>query len=139
MNFAAFQVSWILLCAWEGWLSRAFARRKFLLHRLFPQFGFQNFPRRVARQGGLAKLPMVGYTHCMIITADAKRRVTLPKPAHPGDAFALETTHHGQFVLTRLEKPARKVKLSREGGFLVATSGRRITMAETRKLMDKIP
>jgi nitrous oxidase accessory protein NosD len=82
---------------------------------------------------------MVGYTHCMIITADAKRRVTLPKPAHPGDAFALETTHHGQFVLTRLEKPARKVKLSREGGFLVATSGRRITMAETRKLMDQIP
>jgi hypothetical protein len=87
----------------------------------------------------LAKLVVVGYTHIMIITADARRRVTLPKPAHPGDAFDLEKTGSGQFLLTRLEKPARKVTLGRENGFLVATSGKRITMAETRKLMDQFP
>jgi len=75
----------------------------------------------------------------MIITADARRRVTLPKPAHPGDAFDLEATGPGQFLLTRLEKPAHKVTLGRENGFLVATSGKRITMAETRKLMDQFP
>lgn len=81
----------------------------------------------------------MGYTHCMIITADSRRRVTLPKPAHPGDVFDLETTGESQFLLTRLEKPARNVTLLRERGFLVATSGKRITMAETRKLMDQFP
>jgi hypothetical protein len=75
----------------------------------------------------------------MIITADDRRRVTLPKPAHPGDAFDLEATGVGQFLLTRLEKPARKVTLLRKDGFLVASSGRSITMAETRKLMDQFP
>ena len=75
----------------------------------------------------------------MIITADARRRVTLPKPAHPGDAFALETISHGQFVLTRLEKPSHKVKLLHKDGFLVAATGRRITMAQTRALMDQFP
>jgi hypothetical protein len=70
----------------------------------------------------------------MIITADAQRRVTLPKPAHPGDAFDLETTGPAQFLLTRLEKPARKVTLCRENGFLVATSGKRITMAGVNEI-----
>jgi len=74
-----------------------------------------------------------------VITADARCRVTLPKPAHPGDAFALETTGPGRFLLTRLEKLARKVTLCRENGFLAATSGKRITMAETRKLMNQFP
>jgi DNA-binding IclR family transcriptional regulator len=87
----------------------------------------------------LAKSFVVGYPRSMVITADARCRVTLPKPAHPGDAFDLETTGPGRFLLTRLEKPARKVTLSRENGFLVATSGKRITMAETRKLMDQFP
>ncbi len=68
----------------------------------------------------LAKSSIVGYPRSMIITADARRRVTLPKPAHPGDVFHLEATGPGQFLLTRLEKPARKVTLSRENGFLVA-------------------
>ena len=81
----------------------------------------------------------VGYTHGMIIVADSRRRVTLPKPAHPGDAFALETPGEGQFVLKRLEKPARKIKLAREQGFLVASAGRKITMAQTRALMDEFP
>jgi hypothetical protein len=87
----------------------------------------------------LAKFLVVGYTHCMIITADSRRRVTLPKPAHPGDAFDLEKTGESQFLLTRLEKPARKITLSHRNGFLVATSGKCITMAETRKLMDQFP
>jgi hypothetical protein len=51
----------------------------------------------------------------MIVTADARRRVTLPKPAHPGDAFDLETTGPGQFLLTRREKPARRTKLGDDG------------------------
>ena len=87
----------------------------------------------------LAKFAIVGYTHSMIITADSRRRVTLPKPAQPGDAFDVEKSGNGQFLLTRLEKPAHRVTLSRKDGFLVATSGKRITMAETRKLMDQFP
>jgi hypothetical protein len=39
---------------------------------------------------------------------------------------------------SRLRRP-RKVVLVRKNGFLVATSGKRITMAETRKLMDQFP
>ncbi len=81
----------------------------------------------------------VGYTHYMIIIADSRRRVTLPKSAHPGDAFALETPGEGQFILKRLEKPTRKVKFSRKNGFLVASSGHPITMAQTRALMDEFP
>jgi hypothetical protein len=37
------------------------------------------------------------------------------------------------------EKPSRRVKLKREGGFLVAVHGKRITMKQTRALMDKFP
>jgi hypothetical protein len=44
-----------------------------------------------------------------------------------------------RFVNTRFKRPARKVTLMRKDGFLVATSGKRITMAETRKLMDQFP
>jgi hypothetical protein len=75
----------------------------------------------------------------MIVTADARCRVTLPKPVQSGDAFDLETIGPGRFLLTRLEKPACKVTLGRENGFLVATSGKRITMAETRNLMNQYP
>jgi len=75
----------------------------------------------------------------MTVTADSRRRVTLPRSANPGDAFDVEKTGEGQFLLTRLEKPARQIKLSPKNGYLVASSGRRITMAETRKLMDEIP
>ena len=75
----------------------------------------------------------------MIIIADARRRVTLPKSANPGDAFAIETTGKGQFLLSRLEKPTRRIKLSRENGFLVASTGRPITMEQTRALLDEFP
>ena len=72
----------------------------------------------------------------MILTVDAKRRVTLPKSAHPGDAFVIESPRQGQFVLTRLEKPVKGITLRREKGYLVAVRGRRITMEQTRVLMD---
>lgn len=75
----------------------------------------------------------------MTIIADSRRRVTLPDPVHPGDAFAVEKIGEGQFLLSRLEKAASKVKLSREKGFLVASSGRPITMAQTRALMNEFP
>jgi uncharacterized protein (DUF427 family) len=39
---------------------------------------------------------------------------------------------------SRSKKP-RKVVLVRRNGFLVANSSKRITMAETRKLMDQFP
>ena len=81
----------------------------------------------------------MGYTHWMVITADARRRVTLPKSASPGDVFDLEKTDEGRFILTRLAKPARRIKLIRKQGFLVASTGRRITMAETRTLLDQLP
>lgn len=75
----------------------------------------------------------------MIVIADSRRRVTLPKPAHPGDALALERAGEGQGVLSRLEKRAAIVRLSREKGFLVASTGRSITMAQTRALTDEFP
>lgn len=84
----------------------------------------------------------VGYTHHMIIIADARRRVTLPKSAKPGDAFAIEATGEGQFLLSRLEKPVRaagKVKYTMEKGYLVASHDKIITMAQTRALMDEFP
>jgi hypothetical protein len=75
----------------------------------------------------------------MVIAADSKRRVPLPRRARRGDAFALEPIGNGQFLLSRLEKPFAKVKLSRKKGFLVASTGRPITMAQTRSLLDQFP
>lgn len=75
----------------------------------------------------------------MIIIADSKRRVTLPKTARPGDAFAVETPSEGQFVLKRLEHPSPKIRLVRKNGLLIASTGRKITMAATRALMDELP
>jgi hypothetical protein len=75
----------------------------------------------------------------MVVIADGRRRVTLPKPAHPGDAFAIESAGEGKFLLSRLEKASRRIKLSREKGFLVASSGKAITMEQTRAHMDEFP
>lgn len=81
----------------------------------------------------------MGYTHNMTIIADSRRRVTLPKSAHPGDVFAVEMPVEGQFVLKRLERPSGKVKLTRKDGLLMASTGRKITMEQTRALMDELP
>jgi hypothetical protein len=75
----------------------------------------------------------------MVIVADSRRRPTLPKEVKPGDAFALEEAGNGKFLLSRLEKKASKVKLSREKGLLVASNGRKITMEQTRALVDEFP
>ena len=42
----------------------------------------------------------------MTLIADGKKRVTLPKPARPGDAFDC-VQEGGRFVLVKLERPAR--------------------------------
>lgn len=75
----------------------------------------------------------------MVVIADGRRRVTLPKAVNPGDAFAIEAAVEGKFLLSRLEKVAPKAKLTREKGFLVASTGKKITMAQTRALMDCFP
>jgi hypothetical protein len=82
---------------------------------------------------------MVGYTHGMVIVADSRRRVTLPKSTAPGDAFEIEAIGDEQFVLSKLKKRAPKIRLRRKNGLLVATSGRRITMEQTRAAMDEFP
>lgn len=76
----------------------------------------------------------------MIIVADAKRRVTLPKSAHPGDAFLVESTGDGRFLLSKLVKVGKsKIKFSREDGYLVASNERLITQDQVRALMDEFP
>ena len=78
----------------------------------------------------------------MVSIADSRRRVTLPKGAEPGEAFSVEEIEKGKFLVTRLEMPARTartVKLTREKGFLVASTDRPITMEQTRALMDEFP
>ena len=75
----------------------------------------------------------------MTVTADAERRVTLPKEANPGDTFDVEVAGDGHFLLRRVAIPERQVTISEENGFLVASSGRPITMAETRAAMDEFP
>ena len=73
------------------------------------------------------------------VVADARRRVALPKPAQAGDVLAMESPSEGRFILTRLENPKPRVKLVRKQGFLVASTGRKISMAQTRALIDKFP
>lgn len=42
----------------------------------------------------------------MVVTADDKRRVVLPKNARPGEVYECTATEEG-FMLTRLQKPSR--------------------------------
>ncbi len=66
--------------------------------------------------------------------------MTLPKSVAPGDTFSIDEEGPGRFVLVRLEKPAKgRVKLTRKDGYLLASNGRRITVAETRALQDLFP
>jgi hypothetical protein len=76
----------------------------------------------------------------MTTVADHRRRITLPKPFGRGDVFAVEVQGDNQVVLTRLDKPSRSaIRLQRRGGFLVAVGARRISQAETRRLLDEFP
>jgi len=72
------------------------------------------------------------------VIADERRRVTLPKPVHPGDVFNLEQQANGRVVLTKLERPtATKAKLVRKRGLLLLSSDDTITWEQTRKAMDE--
>jgi hypothetical protein len=74
----------------------------------------------------------------MTVIADNKKRVTLP--TKPGERFDLQSFGNDKFVLTRLEpvKPG-KIRLIKKNGYTVAVSSRKITQAETRKLLDEFP
>ena len=75
----------------------------------------------------------------MIVTADEQRRVTLPKPARPGDAFDVEEAGDARFLLTRVEQPVPPVRLERKEGYLVAVTDRLITQEATRRALDEFP
>ena len=81
----------------------------------------------------------VGYTHNMNVTTDERRRVTLPKPAQPGQIYAVEESGDGKFVLTRLEKPKRKAWLVRKKGWVLGRTDHVITQEMVRKLQDELP
>lgn len=79
----------------------------------------------------------------MTLIADAKKRVTLPKPFKPGDAFDL-VQDGNQIVLVKLEKAARRpparVSIQRRmGTHAVATAGRLITTEQVKNLLNEIP
>jgi len=76
----------------------------------------------------------------MKVIADERRRVTLPRPVHPGDVFELEAQTNGRLVLTKLVKPGRPTaKLVRKGGLLLLSSEGAITWEQTRKALDEFP
>ena len=78
----------------------------------------------------------------MTLIADDKKRITLPKPVKPCDAF--DCVQEGnRFVLVKLEKPTSprsKVRLiKRNGRHTVASIGRIVTTEEVQKLIDELP
>ena len=75
----------------------------------------------------------------MIVTVDEKRRVPLPQPAKPGDAFDVSPAGQTGFVLTRVERPTSTVRLQRKDGCLVAVTDGIITEAMTRRALDEFP
>lgn len=75
----------------------------------------------------------------MIVTVDEKRRVPLPQPAKPGDAFDISPAGQTGFILTRLSPPASTVRLQRKDGYLVAVTDGIITDAMTRRALDEFP
>ena len=74
----------------------------------------------------------------MIIIADSKGRLTLPRKAKPGDTFSVEEVGEGQFLLSPMRKPT-KMRLVREKGFLVASVGQKVTTEQVRALLDEFP
>jgi hypothetical protein len=75
-----------------------------------------------------------------VLHSDKRRRVTLPKPAKPGDSWISEILPPNQILLTRVERPKKaRAKIVREGRLLVGVSERQITWEETRKALDEFP
>jgi hypothetical protein len=78
------------------------------------------------------------YTALMILIADSENRVRLPEPIKPGDAVSLESIGDAQFLMKKVAS-STQVTFKRKDGFLVASSNRPITLAQTRALMDEFP
>lgn len=95
---------------------------------------------RAAGSGELTKKGEWIKPRIMKVVADERRRVTLPKPATPGDVFEVQTQSNGRFLLTKLEKAAApKAKLVRRARLLLLSSAEPITWEQTRKAMDEFP
>lgn len=75
----------------------------------------------------------------MTVIADNKKRVTLP--TKPGERFDLQSFGGDKFVLTRLApvEKTERVRLIKKRGYTVAVGTRKISQAETRKLLDEFP
>lgn len=79
----------------------------------------------------------------MTLIADDKKRVTLPKPVKPGDAF--DCVQEGsRLVLVKLQHPVQpapaKVRfIKRKGRHTVASIGRTVTTDEIQRLIDQFP
>ena len=75
----------------------------------------------------------------MTVIADNKKRVTLP--TKPGESFDVQSFGGDKFVLTRLVPvmAGEKIRLVKRHGCTLAVSPRKITQAETRKLLDEFP
>lgn len=79
----------------------------------------------------------------MTLIADNKKRVTLPKPVKPGDAFDC-VLEGNRFVLVKLQRPdptpRAKVRfIKRRGKHTVASIGRTVSTEEVQKLIDEFP
>jgi len=74
----------------------------------------------------------------MTVTADDKKRVTLP--TRPGARFDVQAFGDDKFILTRMVPvETATVRLVKKHGYTVAVSGRTITAAEVRKALDEFP
>jgi hypothetical protein len=75
-----------------------------------------------------------------VLHADKRRRITLPKPAQPGESWISEVITPNQILLTRIEPPLKsKAKFAREGKLVVGVSEKKITWEETRRALDEFP
>jgi len=77
----------------------------------------------------------------MTVTADAKKRVTLPL-ATPGDTFDVQQAGEGKLILTRLEpgdfNPAQ-VRIEKRGVFSVGVLGHPINDSALKAALADFP
>ncbi len=78
----------------------------------------------------------------MTLIADGKKRVTLPKPVRPGDAFDC-VQEGGRFVLVKLERPApttaaRATLRHRKGRHPVLVGGPQFSAAQLKQIIQEV-
>jgi hypothetical protein len=78
----------------------------------------------------------------MTLIADGKKRVTLPKPARPGDAFDC-VQEKDRFVLVKLERPAKvsatRSKLrARKGRHPVIMGGPKFSATHLKQIINEV-